>query len=239
MKRAIRGSARVLKGLSPLRLRKRRNKKRSITKFCEEVGLVYFGFVSQRDDDHHIVRGLTVSNKHQDHHYCIGSHGGYDVVFVERSDTILTNHHHVWHIMEFDLKYARELPHIFVGSPTHGLGFHSLLKAKYPQLHSAHLGVFGRHSTEFIDYFKIFAKPDQWLAAERIFTPDITAQIGKHFRGLVLEIINDSLYIYSEKAFITHELLTTMLANGLWLARAIDEKSRPEGQPEESAEHAN
>jgi hypothetical protein len=201
-------------------------KKRLISRFCEEAGLVYFGFVSQRDDDHHIVRGLTVSNAHRDHHYCIGSHDGYDVVFVERSDTIQTNHHHIWHILEIDLRDAKDLPHIFIGSPTHGMGFHSLLKAKYPSLHPAHLGVFGRHSTEFSDHFKLYAQPDRWLEAEKYFTPDITEKIGKHFKGLVLEIIDDSLYIYSEKSQLSESLLNTMLANGIWLAKMFDEKSQ-------------
>lgn len=225
--RVLRHAKKIARILSPARVHRRINKRRLINAFCERSGLVYFGFVSQRDDDHHIVRGLTVSNNHHDNHYCIGSHEGYDVVFVERSDTILTEHRHIWHIFEIDLKFGRDLPHIFIGSPTHGMGFHSLLKAKYPSLHPAHLGVFGRHDTSFVDFFKLYAKPDQWLAAEKIFTPDVTAKIGEHFRGLVLELHDDSLYIYSEKPQLTGGLLDTMLQNGIWLASTIDTKSQP------------
>ena len=207
-----------------------RNQKQIINEFCESSGLVYFGSVSQRDDDHHIVRGLTVSNAHHDRHYCIGTHDGYDVVFVQRSDTILTNHSHTWHIMEFDLKNAKDLPHIFVGSPTHGMGFHSLLKTKYPHLHATQLGSMGlHHSKEFTDYFKIFSRPDLWLSAENLFTPDITEAIGRHFRGLVLEIAGDNLYVYSEKTTASKALLDTMLTNGVWLAKVIDAKSQPLG----------
>ena len=228
MKRALKKIAQGAKALSPLRIRKSLGKKRMIHRFAENAGLVYFGYVNQREDDHHIVRGLTVSNAHRDHHYCIGTHDGYDVVFVERSDTILTSHHHIWHILEIDLKQAADVPHIFIGSPTHGMGFHSLLSTKYPSLHPAHLGVFGSPSQDFTNNFKLYAKPDQWLAAEKIFSPDITTTIAEHFRGLVLEISGDSLYIYSERSHLSPKLLDTMLQNGVWLAKVIDEKSQSE-----------
>lgn len=218
----------LAKALSPLHIKAVKNKKRIINNFCDDYGLVYFGSVSQREDDHQIVRGLTVSNAHKDSHYCIGSNDGYDVIFVERSDTILTNNRHVWHIMEIDLKLAKDLPHIFIGSPTHGMGFHTLLKTKYPYLSCAPLGAFGKHSTEFTDFFYMFTRPDQWVMAERIFTPDITETVGKHFRGLVLEIAKDSLFVYSEKPYLTPQLLTTMLTNGIWLARMIDTKTSPQ-----------
>ncbi len=226
MKRVLHAITKSARALSPSRIKKSLSKKRMIHRFCEDVGLVYFGFVNQREDDHHIVRGLTVSNAHRDHHYCIGTYEGYDVVFVERSDIILTSHRHIWHILEIDLKTASDLPHIFIGSPTHGMGFHSLLSAKYPSLHPAHLGVLGIPSPDFSDNFKLYAKPDQWLAAERIFSPDITEKIGKHFQGLVLEISGDSLFIYSERSHLTTKLLETMLQNGIWLASVIDEKSQ-------------
>lgn len=229
MKSALRTIRRGAAAVSPLHLRQMLQKKRLIHSFCEQNGLVYFGFVNQRDDDHHIVRGLTVSNAHRDHHYCIGTHDDYDVVFVERSDTILTSHHHIWHILEIDLKRARDIPHIFIGSPTHGMGFHSLLSAKYPQLHPAHLGVFGVPSTDFRNNFTLYAKPDQWLAAEKIFTTEVTEMIAKHFRGLVLEVYQDSLYVYSEQPRLSAKLLQTMLQNGIWLAKTIDEKSQPTG----------
>ena len=78
--------------------------KRIVNQFADEFGLVYFGYVSQRSDEHHIVRGMTVSTNHHDDHYCIGTFDTYDVVFVERSDTLRNGKKHQWHIMEFDLK---------------------------------------------------------------------------------------------------------------------------------------
>ena len=57
---------------------------------AEKVGLVYFGYVDQRDDDHRLIRGHTVSQTHQDNHYCIGTVRGYDVMLALRNDVIRT-----------------------------------------------------------------------------------------------------------------------------------------------------
>ena len=37
--------------------------KRTILEFTESVGMVYFGFVSQRDDEHHITMIITASER--------------------------------------------------------------------------------------------------------------------------------------------------------------------------------
>ena len=209
------------------RPRRRASYKKMIMAFAERSNMVYFGFVSQLSDEHRIVRGLTVSTKHQDYHYCIGTYHGYDVVFVERSDTLLTSgHSHVWHIMEFDLSTKADLPHIFIGSPVHGNGFHSLIKAKYSTMLAAQLGMTAEYPKEFTDYFSLVTNPSQVIAAEQLIDPAIAAMIGKHFKGLVVEVIDSSLYVYSKKQHLTGSLLDTMIANGVWLARQIDEKSQ-------------
>lgn len=201
--------------------------KRMIMDFAERSNMVYFGFVSQLSDEHRIVRGLTVSTKHQDHHYCIGTYHGYDVVFVERSDTLLTSgHKHTWHIMEFDLNTKIDLPHIFIGSPIHGNGFHSLLKAKYSTMLPTPIGLTAVYPKEFTEYYRLYTNPSQAVLAEQLITPDIANMVAGHFKGLVVEIVDHSLYVYSEKPHLTSALLDTMIANGVWLARQVDEKSQ-------------
>lgn len=213
--------------LQPLNPRRRSSFKRMITDFADRSNMVYFGFVNQLSDEHHIVRGLTVSTKHQDNHYCIGTYKGYDVVFVERSDTVLTSgHKHTWHIMEFDLNTSSDLPHIFIGSPVHGNGFHSLMKAKYSSMLPVQLGITTPYPNEFTDYFSLITNPSHAVQAEQLIDAETAAMIGKHFKGLVIEITDASLYIYSEKPHITGTLLDTMIANGVWLARLIDQKSQ-------------
>lgn len=198
----------------------------TVEAFAERSNMVYFGYVSQRNDEHHIVRGLTVSTKHVDDHYCIGTVNGYDVVFVERTDSIRKGRHHRWHIMEFDLKTTADLPHTFIGSPTHGYGFHELLTTKFPTLMPALMGVTNVYPHEFTSHYSVYVTPAHAVAAEQIITPETALKIGQHFKGLVIEITEQALYLYSEKPGLNSELLDVMLANGAWLARAIDENSQ-------------
>ncbi|MES2876730.1 MAG: hypothetical protein V4678_04665 [Patescibacteria group bacterium] len=200
--------------------------KRLITDFADASGMVYFGYVSQRGDEHHIVRGLTVSTKHHDDHYCIGTYENYDVVFVERSDTLQSGKRHVWHIMEFDLQTAVDVPHIFLGSTNRGYGFHELLELKYPSLQSIELGVSAMYPDAFKKQLSVYATPAHAVSVEHLITPDVASTIAAHFSGLVIEVTERALYLYSEKAHLSSELLDTMLKNGAWLAAKLDENSR-------------
>lgn len=204
----------------------KQSSKRLITDFAEATGLVYFGFVSQRDDEHHILRGMTVSTKHRDDHYCIGSYDGYDVVFVERADTLSSGKKHVWHIMEFDLKSTADIPHIFIGSGTKGYGFHELLEVKYPSLRPAELGALHQYPAEFTDRYKLYVTPTHIIDAEQLIDPQLAMTIAAHFAGLVIEVTDSALYVYSEKPHASAALLETMLKNGAWLAAQLDQKSR-------------
>lgn len=200
--------------------------KRVIRQFAEESGLVYFGYVSQRSDEHHILRGMTVSTKHHDDHYCIGTYEDYDVVFVERSDQLRSGKKHQWHIMEFDLKTTTDIPHAFIGSGKHGQGFHELLATKYPTLQPTTLGKTAQYPASFSSQFAVYVTPAHAITIEQLITPDVAATIAQHFSGLVVEITDRALYVYSEKSHLSEALLNAMLKNGAWLASRIDENSR-------------
>lgn len=212
--------------LSPQSTKTRPASKRLVAEFAESVGLVYFGYVSQRDDEHHILRGMTVSNRHRDDHYCIGTVDGYDTVFVERSDTLKNGKKHLWHIMEFDLKTRSDLPHIFIGSLKKGHGFHELLETKYPTLLAANLGATQQYAATFTDKFAVYVAPSHVHTFEQLIPADIAATIASHFEGLVVEITDQALYVYSEASHASLQLLQTMARNGAWLANVIDENSR-------------
>ncbi|MDQ5932714.1 MAG: hypothetical protein QG649_799 [Patescibacteria group bacterium] len=200
--------------------------KRIVKSFAEEHGLVCFGYVSQRTDEHHIVRGMTVSTKHHDDHYCIGTFDGYDVVFVERADTLQTGKKHIWHIMEFDLRVARDIPHVFIGPDRHGNGFHELLSIKYSSMQPAQLGATAQYPDSFAKSFTLYCTPAHAIEIEQVINPELAHTIATHYEGLVLEIAHDSLFVYSERSHMTPALLSTMLKNGVWLAEKIDQKSQ-------------
>lgn len=200
--------------------------KRIVNDFIERSGMVYFGYVSQRNDEHHIVRGMTVSTKHVDDHYCIGTYESYDVVFVERSDVLKSGKRHTWHIMEFDLQTTADVPHFFIGSSKHGNGFHELLETKYPTLQAMTLGATEEYPASFTSYFSSYVTPAHAVTMERLVTPEIAETIADHFKGIVMEVTEQALYLYSEKSSLSADLLDTMLQNGVWLAKQLDKNSR-------------
>ncbi len=216
----------ALRALSPAKVAMHRNEKRIIQAFGEEYGLVYFGHVSS-DNEYAIVRGLTLSNRHKDLHYCVGTYGGYDVAFVERSDTLMspgkkTRNAHQWHIMEFDLHTKHDLPHIFIGLHSHSESFYMQLFTKYPHLRMLALGHMIAYPAEFSEGYRVYGKPAQLIDVETIITPEVAMLISRHFGRVAIEIHDGSLYLYSENLHVSMTLLDAMLKNGIWLAKQLD-----------------
>lgn len=203
-----------------------RTTRKIIEAFAEQSGMVYFGYVSQMHDEHHILRGMTVSTKHHDDHYCIGTIDGYDAVFVERTDTLKSGKRHLWHIMEFDLKTNTDVPHAFIGSGKHGMGFHELMSVKYSSLAPTSLGQTTTYPTSFLQAFTTYVTPAYAVRLETLIPPETAEVLSTHFAGLVVELTDQAVYVYSEKPHLSTELLMTMAKNGAWLAAQIDKNSR-------------
>jgi hypothetical protein len=197
--------------------------------FAEKAGMVYFGYVDQRNDDHRLVRGLTVSARHRDDHYCIGTFEDYDVTLVERVDTIhfpgKPAKNHDWIIMTFDLHTNVDVPHIFLGLHTHSDTFYAHLFTKFSQLSRAPLGTFGVYDKNFTNKYALYTEPAQSITAERLFDQEITKTIADHFGSLTVEVVDGCLYVYAEHQRPTQALLEKMLKYGSWLAQSIDHRS--------------
>ena len=115
--------------LVPAKVVQSRLHKRAFQQFATKLGLVYFGYVDQRNDEHSLVRGVTVSTKHRDNHYCIGSFDGYDITVVERVDTLhfpgKESKTHNWTILTLDLHHGHDVPHVFMGLTSHHDTYHA------------------------------------------------------------------------------------------------------------------
>jgi len=226
---ATQRSRQLLKAFVPAQVLQSRLHKRVYMQFAEKVGFVYFGYVDQRNDEHRLVRGLTVSSAHRDNHYCIGSFKGYDIAFVERTDTLhfpgKESKHHDWLIMTFDLHTPFDVPHIFVGLQTHSEVFYAHLFTKFSQLARAPLGVTGVYDTHFMSQYALYVEPSRAIEAEHLFNRDITHVIAERFGGMTLEIVDGTLYLYAEHQRPTMAFLEKMMSYGIWLAQAIDERS--------------
>lgn len=204
-----------------------RQRRQVITKFANKFNFVYFGHVDQRDDEHHVIRGLTVSSSHQDDHYSVGSFDGYDVSLVDRSDILSSPNQplrtHRWMVFEIDLHNGKDFPHLFMGGHTHQHTSYEKLFTAWPSLQPVPLGTFMAHSEEFTKRYSLFAAASQFIEVERLFTSEVTRVIAAHFWPLSAEVTGGSLYIYSDNKTLSVSLLETMLKNGLWLAAQLDE----------------
>lgn len=215
--------------LKPKNLIDSRLDKKAIVQFAEKMGMVYFGYVNQRDDEHRLIRGATVSTQHTDNHYCIGSSDGYDITLVRRSDVLAhpqkSSKHHSWLIMTFDIHTPVDLPHIFIGLHSRSDVFYSQLLTKFSHLYRVPLGTFGHYDRQFGEKYRLYSAPDQSLSAQRLINPDVATVILQHFGGLDVEIHDGVVYIYSEQK-ASPQVLDKMLQCGLWFARMVDERSR-------------
>ncbi|TAL14210.1 hypothetical protein EPN95_03610 [Patescibacteria group bacterium] len=227
---------RVAKGVALRNSLVSRRRRQVILKFANKFSFVYFGHVDQHDDEHHIIRGLTVSASHQDEHYSVGSFEGYDVSLVDRYDILSTPRQalrtHRWIIIEIDLHNGRDIPHIFLGGHNHQNSSYSKLFTSVPSLQRVPLGTFGAHSEEFTSRYSLFATATQFIEVERLFTTDVTRTIAAHFWPLAVEVFEGALYVYADNQSISVSLLETMLKNGLWLAQKLDEHSYPTDSPQ-------
>jgi len=163
MMSVVKKGKQIIKSLAPAKVVQARLHKRVMMDFAEKVGLVYFGYVDQRSDEHRLVRGLTMSARHHDNHYCIGTFQGYDMTLVERSDTIAfpgkSTRTHNWIIMEFDLHTNVDVPHVFVGLRSHNDTFYAHLFTKFPTLAKAPLGAFGGYLPSFTNKYSVYTAP--------------------------------------------------------------------------------
>ena len=219
----------ILNRILPRDVILRRANKRVIMSFAENVGMVYFGHVNHREEEHQLIRGLTLSTTHRDDHYSVGSLYKYDVALVERTDTLhypdKPSQTHHWLIMQFDLQTTADIPHVFLGLHTHGATFYSNLFAKFAQLQRAPLGTFGMYDEAFTNKYAIYTTPAESLTVERLFDTEMTKTLAKHFGTLTVEISDGCIYLYSEHSRVSKHLLEAMLQNGIWLARHIDERA--------------
>ena len=220
--KALQRTQRVFMHMTPSHVVKARLTKRTIADFAEKVGLVYFGYVNQRDDDHKLVRGHTVSSSHIDNHYCVGSLRGYDVSMVSREDVVQThtrkNQRYHWLICTFDLHTRMDVPHLYVGHRNREEAF----RASYEQLHAIDIGTHATYPKDFTRDYVVYGIPGESIEIQQTITPQVAEVISRHFQQASIEIEDNTVYLYIESQHPSGVLLEKMLSNGLWLAEAVD-----------------
>lgn len=217
----------LARSLSPHHVLKRLSGARIYNDVARVYGLVYFGSVSAHDDEHEIVRGLTVSAVHQDRHYCVGTVEGYDVVLLERTDNLSfpgkPTEAQRWIMLQVDLQGV-QLPHVFLDSRQHSSTFYDTLFAKFARFSAVDGNVFADHDPRFAHSFTVYADPNDQLEMIHLLRGDITATLGHHFTHFDFELFDDRLIVYSSNRAPSKQLIDHMLRVGIWFAREIETK---------------
>lgn len=215
----------------PMELLRAHARKKTIQKFAESVGLVYFGYVDQHSDEHELVRGFSVSVEHRDNHYCVGSMYGHDVIIVERTDTIRfpdkPSQKYSWIILQIDLHHDA-FPHIFLSPMQHSETFYANFFIKYAHFQKLDVSLWRDHDPSFASQFSMFGSLHEQQAIADVFTVDTTTVVAHNFQGLECELVNDRLLLYASNQHVTTHLLEKMCKNGLWLAGQLDAMRRIE-----------
>lgn len=217
MQRVLHRTGAILRRSTPTHLLHHQRTRATIQRLALAMGLVYFGYVDQRDDEHRLVRGVTVSTTHNDHHYTVGTFQGYDVSLVVRRDSLeytdrrLKDHH--WTIVTVDLHSAVDVPHIYIAR-------HTVRDEMVARL--AHLTALPHAGDAFSKQYTIYGSMGQFIMIQSLFMQPVREVIAREFVGLSVEIFEGTIYLYANEKHPSRTQLERMLRNGIWLAQTID-----------------
>lgn len=222
---------RIVHSLKPSSIAKNLNRTTFYRQAASRYDMVYFGNVDTKEDEHTLVRGLTVSPRHEDHHYCVGSVQGYDVILLERVDSLYFPYkkpaHFRWTILQVDLDRV-QLPHLFLDAHAHPSVFYDAFFAKFQHMRKIDPTYFALHDKAFTNTFTLYSDMTQLQPALTLLNQEITATIGHHFSHFDIEFYEDKLLIYSSNRMPTREVIDHMFRLGIWLAREIEKADHAE-----------
>lgn len=217
MGRTLHSTATTIRKLLPGHIIRHQHTRLIMQRFADALGLVYFGYVDQRDDEHRLVRGSTVSTTHVDHHYTVGSFGGYDVSVVVRRDSLQYNDkrlkEHYWTILTVDLHHRTDLPHTYIAQ-------HSIRSEVLSRI--AHLTELPSSGDAFSTNYSIYSSMGSQQRVLTTFSDEVREAIQRECIGESVEIIDDTIYIYLIEKHPSRSQLDRLMRTGIWLAQVID-----------------
>ena len=197
-----------------------------LRKVARKLGLVYFGTVNQHNDDHDIIRGLTVSTTHKDTHYAVGAYDGYDISLVDRFDVVSHKHgstdNHEWVILRISLRDVLDHPHLFMLPVHSNEHLYSSYFTAARQLHPLNQLFDAVHSQEFHGRYKVYGMTSRISEIENVLSPQISQVLAARFWPHAIELFEGSLYVYITEHRLTETVLGSAVESALWLAAQLD-----------------
>lgn len=196
-------------------------------RFAERYDLVYFGSVG-RDDESRLVKGITVSNTHQDSQYLVGTAYNRDIIFLQRTDSIRSSNQkkleqYSWNIMVIDLNLSQQLPHVYIeGRARHGHGYYEALAMKIREFNELPLNFLSQYDPLFPKRFVVRLSAAASLELPALLPPERAAVLAHHFSSFDYEWQDDVLYVYFLSSRPSLSQLEYMLKAGVWLAGELE-----------------
>lgn len=203
-------------------------RQKAISRFAKKHDLIYFHSAHPEGGDVSVLRGSSVSPGHVDTNFCIGSHAGYDMAFVERlADVTFEGYKstiHRWYVLQIDLKQAHGLPFIFVGTKQQPKAYYARVLTTHRDARYLTLGEGSKNSTLFHATYALLASPAELHLLYRLFTNEIIESVATYRYPFAVEIEGDSLIVMTEATKPSEQLLDELLHYGLWFAKEIDKR---------------
>ncbi len=217
MGRVLHHTAKIARRVLPGHIVRHQRTRAVIQRLADRLGLVYFGYVDQRDDDHRLVRGSTVSTTHDDYHYTVGSFQGYDVSLVVRRDSLRYSDkrlkEHFWTIVTVDLHSEVDAPHVYIAQ-------HTVRDEMVSRL--THLTALPQAGDAFSKQYTLYGSMGQFIMVQSLFMQPVRDVIAREFIGTSVEVVDGTVYLYLIEKHPSRTQLERLVRNGIWLAQTID-----------------
>jgi hypothetical protein len=199
-----------------------------LRRFSKKLGFVYFGNVDQHDDEHEVIRGLTVSTTHKDAHYAVGSFDDYDISVVDRFDVVAPAGRkptqHSWLIYQINL-HTKALPHLFFRPLGHSPEAYNRFFTAHTTLNVINDVFSVEHSRDFHSRYELYGNATHALELEPILTSYVTQILAARFWPHAIEIYDGKLYVYITEHRLNETVLGSTLQATTWLASILDGKA--------------
>lgn len=202
-------------------------KTKQIIKSADETySLVYFGGVSQTDDEHKPIKGVTFSPQHTDRHYSVGTVEGFDVTLLERTDSLSlpgkATENYRWLLLRVELKPSIKLDHVLFDTAQHEQAYYTKLFAKFGRLHPANHCFDDSAYGDFSAVFHSYTTPDNLDHLAGLIGPETAQTLLQHFSRFDVEWFDNQIIISTPEPVTSQQTIEMMLREALWLARYFE-----------------
>lgn len=206
------------------RFRHTRQRGKVIRSLTEKIGLIYFGSVDTRSDDHDSIRGVTASVKHRDRHFAVGSYDGYDISMADRTyQPVHDTMKHTWCVLQISLR-GTQLPYVLITPTIHKKDFDGVLNLNRNIVTAP--DTLWPH--EFASRYHVHASSHDIQTLTTLMTPAITMESAVRLWPYALELHGDKLFVYITEHRLTETVLGGAIESALWLADAFERQAELE-----------